>query len=561
MTIRQSLEQLPSEMVIELRVIDTGSVLSATVKEWLDQDLNYFEDYFEFADTPPLPEHLRPYEKGDLGGVIAPPNQRILGGTIGEWLQMVEPHTEASLASLGLGVLCGLGAYMGRQINLCQGNIRVTPNLFGVQVGPTGDARKGTADSLIYQLLTTIDPTFGNNISSGFGSGEMLVFKVSDPQYNKKDEQISGTKDQRLLIQESELSKHLRIADRQGNTLSEILRLAFDCERPLATSSRTRGEYRSTNHCISLFGGITPEELVEVFPALAATSGTGNRYLWAWSNPDKLLPSGGEPINMDDIANRIRQNITTIRRDPVLRFTEEAKAWWEELPEGLYAKLRHLPVSSSLKPLITRAYVQVMRVALIYAASDGRPSVNPADLEAGLGWFTHSIHTVETILGGVVRDDTAAKILARLREARGRETPKTDLWNLFSRNITAAALDAGLEELSEAGLAHTWITTSSGGRPPTMVMATTPRGIEGRVLENGYFLRTPRAQEKKGSETLFVADSENHRKDQQIEGEIENEESGFREDYKHTREGGTKELSLEDLPWDTELDVTDSEEW
>lgn len=500
--LRETLLQLPDTMEVALKRVDGTATYTETVETWLDEDLTLYElaQKIVLPDKAglPLPPHLKPYEKGDYGGTIAPPDPVVIHGTIGEWLNQIEPHTEASLASLGLGALCGLGSYMGRHIKLHQGNITVTPNLFGVQIGPTGDARKGTADTLIHHLLTQIDPTYINNIASGFGSGEQLIYRVSDPQYNKKDEQISGTQDQRLLIQESEFSKHLRAADRQGNTISETLRLAYDCDRPLATSSRTRGDYKSTNHCISIFAGITPEELVETFPALATTSGTGNRYLWAWSNPNKLLPTGGEHVDIGPIANQIRANISKIRKTGRVEFTDQANEWWTTLPGGLYEQLRKPGVPPQIKPLVTRAYVQTMRVGLIYAVTDGRNTVSVEDLNAALGWVNHSNETVQTILNGLVRDETAHRILTALRSAPGKETTRTEIYELFRRNITAQTLDAALEELETYGLVHTWDETSGNrGRPQKMAVATTPKSLDRAEVKINYFVYPPRESAKR----------------------------------------------------------------
>ena len=304
MALAATLARLPYDFEVQIRTTSGSDYQTKDLAGRLLEDdgktirLEHYElvtnVVFNAADPDqiPLPDHLRPYEVGDIGGAIPDPGPEILLGPIGEWLQTVEPETEASTASLGGGILAALGSWLGRQVTLQVGRVEHPPNLLVVQVGPTGIARKGTADAEIRGFLKLTDPEFSKfNLASGFGSGEALIERVSDPKYDKEDELVSGTEDQRLLIMEGEFSKVLRTAERTGSILGDVIRLVYD-GRPLA--NRTKGhQLVSSHHCVALFGGITPEELVELFTVIAATSGTGNRYLWVWSNPDKLLPRGG----------------------------------------------------------------------------------------------------------------------------------------------------------------------------------------------------------------------------------------------------------------------------
>lgn len=509
MTLRATLEQLPPDYEVVIKARQGTAQYSDLAGDFLEMDGEsiYLEDfelvsqvYLPGKNGYPLPEHLRPYRKGDIGGFIDPPDERIMRGPIGDWLTLIEPETEASLASLGAGLIAALGAFIGRRLKLQVGRITHTPNIFVVQVGPTGTARKGTADGEIRHFLETLDRNFAyNNIASGFGSGEALIERVSDPEYDKDDKLKSGTPDQRLYIQESEFSKLLRIADRQGNILSDVIRLAFDANRPLANAAKGSRKLKSSNHCISLFGGITPEELTQLFPALAAVSGTGNRYLWVWSDPDKLLPFGGQPVDITDTTIRVRMNVNPLVRDhKTIGFSDDARQWWETH----YPTLRqasHVP--ENIRPMVTRLSDQIQRIALVYAATEGSQTVTSDHLEAGSAWAQHSTQTVQAILGGLVRNQEAGRILAALRQHPGVPAKKTELHDLFSRHLTGTAMDTALDDLEEAGLAYSWTATSGGGRPPVFVMATTPT----TRTENTFFARNDQKEVKPLFETS-VAD-------------------------------------------------------
>lgn len=552
MTIYSTLAALPDEYQVTIRARNGGDEHTQQAGQLLEDHLNKTinlaeyeiasEVYLPGQNGYPIPSDRRAYRKGDIGGHIEALDDIIYRGPIGDWLEAVEPETEATVPSLGAGLLAGLGAYMGRGIKLKVGRMYHTPNIFAVQIGPTGTARKGTADGEIGRFLEAVDRSFVyDNVASGFGSGEALIERVADPTYNSKDELVAGTEDQRLYIQEAEFSKVLRIADRQGSILSDVIRLAFDCSRPLANAAKSTRKLKSSNHCISVFGGITPDELVKIFPALAAVSGTGNRYLWVWSDSDKLLATGGREVDVSRYANTARANIDANRGAGILEFSPGGLDWWETH----YPILRRGDnVPEMVRPMVTRISDQVQRIALIYAATEGSPHVTEAHLETGLAWVTHSIQTVEAVLGGLVRNEEAGRILAALRQHPGTPATKLEIYDLFYRRITKTALDAAISELEEAGLAFSWTAPSEGGRPPVMVMATTPETNRG----GSYFVRNEQIRGNESPKTFLASDSQNRANHQLAKGEIEDEESPFVGLPPRSQLPTPKEVSPDDHP-------------
>jgi hypothetical protein len=87
-----------------------------------------------------------------------------------------------------------------------------------------------------------------------------------------------GVTDKRALMLETEFSRLLAVCARSGNSLSEVLRQAFDSNKHLATNAKS-------DHCIathphvSLIGHITPTELKERMNDLSYSNGFGNRIL------------------------------------------------------------------------------------------------------------------------------------------------------------------------------------------------------------------------------------------------------------------------------------------
>ena len=71
-----------------------------------------------------------------------------------------------------------------------------------------------------------------------------------------------GVKDKRLLVMESELAKVLKVMERQGNSLSPVLRQAWDTGT-LRVMTKTNPTVATDAH-ISLIGHITLEEYNEL---------------------------------------------------------------------------------------------------------------------------------------------------------------------------------------------------------------------------------------------------------------------------------------------------------
>ena len=100
-------------------------------------------------------------------------------------------------------------------------------NLFCALVGQTSRGRKGTSWGHILRAMTTVDPEWANTrIMSGLVSGEGLVWSVRD---------ANDDPDKRLLVVEPELASVLKVIARRENTLSAVVRQAWDsgCLRTL----------------------------------------------------------------------------------------------------------------------------------------------------------------------------------------------------------------------------------------------------------------------------------------------------------------------------------------
>jgi hypothetical protein len=224
-----------------------------------------------------------------------------------------------------------------------------------------------------------VDPTWGHKLNqSGLVSGEGLIHHVRDPREqlirnpktgeSRMELADTGVADKRLLVIEQEFAVVLQVMGRESNTLSEILRLAWD-GTTLQVLAKTCGE-RATDGHVSLLGNIVREELTKLLPLTQVFNGFGNRFLWFVARRARCLPHGGGPIDYDSLAARLG----AILEQPVVR----ARVTWEPRASEVWAAV-YPQLSDELTGLfgaITgRAEAMVLRLSVLYARLDAAPAI------------------------------------------------------------------------------------------------------------------------------------------------------------------------------------------
>ena len=218
----------------------------------------------------------------------APVGEQALHGPAGEFVLRTEPHSEAHPMALlsqflvAFGCACGRGAYYQVEAD------RHYTNEFVVLVGPTATGRKGSSWGHVRRLLADSDPAFSGCLAGGLSSGEGLIAQVRDPA-DEDDGQAPA--DKRRLVVEPEFAQTLKVLAREGNTLSAIVRQAWDGE-PLQTIVRN-DPLRATGASIGIVGHITRDELLRYLTATELANGFANRFLLIAVKRSKLLPFGG----------------------------------------------------------------------------------------------------------------------------------------------------------------------------------------------------------------------------------------------------------------------------
>ena len=164
------------------------------------------------------------------------------------------------------------GSACGEGHSLYQGSSQRS-NLSILLVGETGfRGRKGTALDVARSVFRLSYPELDKLWLVGVASGEAITGHLS----RHEDEE-------RVLIVEPEFGRLLTIMNREGSTLSAVLRNAWDGV-PLG-HARARDESLIARHHVTLLGHVTPVELRAKLADADAANGFANRLLF-WPSSD-----------------------------------------------------------------------------------------------------------------------------------------------------------------------------------------------------------------------------------------------------------------------------------
>jgi uncharacterized protein DUF3987 len=392
-------------------------------------------------------------------------------GVVGEAVNLMSPHTEADDTALLVQLLIGFGNAAGRHCFFVAGADQHYPNLFGNLVGVSSKARKGSAWSMCQAMLGAADHDWADQrIQSGLSSGEGLIYAVRDAATKREKireksggvayrdvEADPGVDDKRLLAIEPEFASVLRVATRDGNTLSTQIRQAFDSGN-LGTLTKN-SPTKATGAHVSIVGHITTDELRRELTRTDAANGFANRFLWVCVRRSKLLPDGGEfhKADLTPVVRRLGQALKAAQKPRRVERDLEARELWH----GVYADLSE-PGDGLAGAITSRAEALTMRLALVYALLDESQQIERVHLEAALEVWRYCSESATVIFGDSTGDPTADEILQTLRVRN--EMTRTEIRDLFQKHKRADQLTQALLLLERRGLAEVE-NRPTGGRP------------------------------------------------------------------------------------------------
>jgi hypothetical protein len=359
-------------------------------------------------------------------------------GITGEILKAVEPETEADIVGVLLSLLCAFGNALGKTPHVCVGASRHGTNLNVALVGDTASG-KGQAYDIVKTLMSADDDWLKTSIAYGLSSGEGLVERVQDNADDDNDFKIPDEK--RLLCLETEFARPIIAMRREGNTLSPLLRSAWDGQT-LEIMTRGKSKLRASNAHVSVLAHITIDELKKLFSgSIEVVNGFGNRFLWTLVRSSKSLPHGGNANVLKTFANRIANILERSKLIGEVKRSAEADKLWETV----YAGLKESKPGNWGKS-IERGRPYVVRLSLIYALLDCSPIIDHLHLKAALAVWRYCEESAYAIFAD---DDLTIRLRTLVRQQPG--IMRSELRQAVSHSIKTETFDSALRWLCQRG--------------------------------------------------------------------------------------------------------------
>jgi hypothetical protein len=422
---------------------------------------------------PDQPGDDEPEKGGDSWPVL---DEAAHHGLVGEIVRLFEPHTEADPVGILLQMLAVFGNVIGHSPYYQVEGDQHHSNLFVALVGTSSKGRKGTSGGRVRSITKDADEFwFAERCVSGLSSGEGLINQVRDEvrKWNPKEkcEEISdpGIKDKRLMVEEQEFASALAVMERHGNTISTVIRNAWD-NRRLQTMTKA-SPLTATGAHISIVAHITEAETRSRLTRTDMANGFANRFLFCCVQRSKYLPHGGslDETELIKMAERFKQAVDFAKNAGRTTMTKAAADAWTLVYPELSAEKPGL-----LGAVIARAEAQTIRIAQLYALFDRKYEIDRVHLEAAIAVWTYCEASAIRIFGDSLGDPVADEILRALRRTKNGLS-RTEIRDLFARHGRGDQIAAALATLLAFGKAR-FDERHTSGRPVEMWFAVTGKG-------------------------------------------------------------------------------------
>ena len=376
-----------------------------------------------------------------------------LEGLPGDIVNVIRPYTEADPVALLINLLVGFGNLVGSGPHYRVEETKHPPRLFAVLLGESSKGRKGQSWSTPRRLFADVDKAWEQKVTSGLSSGEGLIYHVRDSLGAD-----CGVSDKRVLVIEEELSRTLRVAQRQENVLSAVLRQAWDSgDLRVLTKNNP---LKATGAHVSIVGHITIEEVTRYLTATEQANGFGNRFLWLLVRRTQSIPNPtGVPEGLyAELVRRLQEAVRLAANVGEMKRDTEAESDWASIYDSLANGKPGLTGT-----LLARAESQVLRLSLVYALMDQSPTVRSPHLRAACAVWDYVEASVRYVFGASKTGDPSVD---KITEAlwRSGQMDETEIHSLFGRNAPPGEVDRALSVIFGQGLAVV-ASDPSRGRP------------------------------------------------------------------------------------------------
>jgi hypothetical protein len=321
-----------------------------------------------------------------------------LYGILGDYVELVYPHTEACRELILGAIIPMLGAFFGLSGYGMFGNDKHPASFLCMGVAGTGDG-KGQAQNHAIAACHKIDPaTWSGMKHASQASGQGLMTTLDDEGWRNH---IAGI---RKVLVYNELSACLKVQGMEHSILSEVIRDAFDGVRLENGRSNKRDRHFVENYVLGIWGCITPDVLKEILPAIQWKDGSVNRFLWWMPTEKRSIKIAGAP-DFKAWAARIWELVKSSlcqTQTQVIQYSPEGARTWSDWIDSLPGFKEGTRLADSQ----ARVKALAFRLAVLYVLLDERrikenwtPQIEPIHLQAAFEIIGFSRSCVESFLG------------------------------------------------------------------------------------------------------------------------------------------------------------------
>lgn len=341
-----------------------------------------------------------------------------LGATVNELAETTEADPIAILATL-------IGAYsvmIGNGPRIAIHDNRAPLLVWPLILGRTSVGRKGMSYNVVKRLVRDADLEFYSEcVTSGLSSGEGLIDAVMD----EVDEEQQGPPPggRQVLVVETEYANTMNRAGREGNTLSGVLRQAWDGD---SLRVMTRSHRLATHPHIGIVAHITPGEFRMKVKSADMAGGSYNRFLPIFSERLHEIPygEGADPARVAALARELAELVQLARLAGKVGLTPAALDHWRTVYSVLSASPAH---DGTVAQFTARAPEYCRRLAAVYALADGKAIADREHLEAAYQLVNYSRATAAHVMGDGTGDPVLDKVVAALISAGDDGLKRSDI--------------------------------------------------------------------------------------------------------------------------------------
>ncbi len=385
-------------------------------------------------------------------------NPRAYHGIIADFIELATRTSEADPAAILATFLVRFGVECGPGVFMQVGDTKHRARLASVIVGASSKARKGTSGKPVEKLFdfTNVQgQEFVNpaRVSHGpFSSGEGIIYAIRDAttRWNPKTQTETiidnGIEDKRIFILDEEFSGMLANTRREGNTLSMVIRQAWDSGSfdPLTKNNKIT----ATGGHVGWISHITLQELLAKLDQSEVVNGFANRILWICAKRQKQVPDAlPMPQNeLESLQRHLLHIISRVGLGSEIKLGADAREAWG---------CTYYPKLSRDRPgligyITNRGEAQALRLAMIYCLLAGETIISLDHLESGIAFWNYCFQSAKHIFHGKRANNITQTIFEALQKAGGALAGR-ELYQLFKNNISKERLEVALAELITSG--------------------------------------------------------------------------------------------------------------